>query len=82
MPILIDIAVLLSFKSHDEQKNKIHLVRYEDNDNDADGDEWAGKIKHLSKIITDTNKLIEKNLNERLALVQRDIVNKMHDEIE
>jgi len=83
LPLLKELSILLSLcNSKKGEKQRIHLVKYESNANDDNGDEWMGKIKHLSKVITETNKQIEKNFYEKLSVVKREIFGQMHEEIE
>jgi hypothetical protein len=64
------------------QKKQLHLIRYDANASSGDEDEWAGKIKHLQKIIEAENKKVEVSVKERLVVAKREMVNQMTGAIE
>jgi hypothetical protein len=63
-------------------KKYLHLIRYDSEASTGADDEWAGKIKHLQKIIQNSNKEVETAFQEKLSVIKRDLTNMISAEIE
>jgi hypothetical protein len=58
------------------------LIRYDAEASTGADDEWAGKIKHLQKIIQNSNKEVETAFQEKLIIIKREVTTQINDEIE